>query len=240
VVVTVDDGEADADGGFQVSVNALPPGAPNITAPANQVAVAGTEHAFALGSFLDPGSSGPWQVTVEWGDDSSNTLFNTNTSGVLGAKLHTYAAIGIYDALVTVSDGALSASAAFQVNVSASIDSGSVAGLVFDDTNGNGIQEEDEIGVQGATLTLENSEPEVVAGAITRTSITDATGHYRFDNVPTGSYTLTLMPPSGYLALGASEISLVVQVGETTTPPTFDLQEAHGESTLRLPVVQKP
>ncbi len=44
---------------------------------------------FALGSFTDPGADGPWQVTVNWGDGTSHTVFNANSAGSLPPKSHT-------------------------------------------------------------------------------------------------------------------------------------------------------
>ena len=117
VVVTVNDDAANHKGGFQVVVNAAPPGAPTVTAPANQAGAAGTEQSFSLGSFTDVGSSGPWSVTVAWGDASPSTLFSVTSSGEIPAKPHSYAAAGDYEVLVTVSDGVLSTTSTFVVTI---------------------------------------------------------------------------------------------------------------------------
>lgn len=118
VALTLDDGEDEVSGGFQVVVNPAPPGTPQVTAPADQAAAAGMAKNFALGSFADPGSAGPWSVSVDWGDNSASTQFSVTSAGALPTRSHTYVATGSYDVVVTVNDGSLSGSASFIINVS--------------------------------------------------------------------------------------------------------------------------
>ena len=117
VLVTISDGESTDDAGFQVQVNAPPPGAPAVTPPANQNGDEGIEQSFILGEFTDEGSSGPWQVTIVWGDNSANTVFSVTSSGAITAKPHTYTSAGTFDVLVTVSDGTLQSSIIFRVTI---------------------------------------------------------------------------------------------------------------------------
>ncbi|MBX9585033.1 MAG: PKD domain-containing protein, partial [Gemmataceae bacterium] len=64
------------------------------------------ERAFDLGSFADPGADGPWQVTVNWGDGSPDTVFSAAAPGPLGARPHTYAGGGrLYAVTVVVREG---------------------------------------------------------------------------------------------------------------------------------------
>lgn len=119
VVVTISDDHDRHSDGFQATINPPPPGAPNVSAPANQNGTVATANTFALGSFTDPGSSGPWQITVDWGDGSPNTLFTVTSAGEIPAQPHTYAEPGQYEVFVTISDGALSASANFLITIPA-------------------------------------------------------------------------------------------------------------------------
>src|SRR5205814_933364 len=66
--------------------------------------------------------------------------------------------------------------------------SGSIGDFVWNDLNGNGLQDVGEPGIPGVTVTLSN-------GASTTT---DATGHYGFANLPAATYTVTVGTPSGY------------------------------------------
>ena len=93
---------------------------PAVTAPANQTADEGTSETFDLGSFTDPGDDGPWQVTVDWGDGSTDTVFSEAGAGAIADKPHTYADDGPFTVTVTVAeDGGAgsSGSATFQVTV---------------------------------------------------------------------------------------------------------------------------
>ncbi len=117
VTVTEDNGTGASDSEtFQVTVANV---APDVTAPSNQTANEGSSASISLGSFADPGDDDPWSVTVEWGDGSTNTTFNTNATGSLGAHAHTYDDDGPYTVTVTVSEAGnvASDSATFQVTV---------------------------------------------------------------------------------------------------------------------------
>jgi hypothetical protein len=100
------------------TVTLVNPG-PTVNPAANQVAVRGVAQAFDLGSFSDP-SGGPWNVDVNWGDGTADSLFVATNAGALGAQTHTYGAAGDDPVKVTVTNSAnLSSSASFQINVSA-------------------------------------------------------------------------------------------------------------------------
>ena len=85
-VVIDKDGGATTDS-TTVQVNNVPP---TMTAAADQSGDEGTATAFDLGSFTDPGADSPWKVTVNWGDGSGDTTFNTSAKGALGTRSHTY------------------------------------------------------------------------------------------------------------------------------------------------------
>ncbi len=69
----------------------------------------------------------------------------------------------------------------------------SIGDFVWNDQNGNGIQDDGEVGIPGVVVELRNKDGVVIA----RTT-TDANGFYRFENVAPGTYTMTFTPPGGF------------------------------------------
>jgi protocatechuate 3,4-dioxygenase beta subunit len=75
---------------------------------------------------------------------------------------------------------------------------GSIGNFVWNDTNGNGVQDAGEAGIPGVTVNLVNA-----AGTIIATTTTDANGNYVFTNVTPGTYSVTFTTPGGYTPTGA-------------------------------------
>ena len=70
---------------------------------------------------------------------------------------------------------------------------GSIGDTVWLDSNHNGVQDGGEAGIPNVTVTLEWPT------GVIQTTVTDSNGHYLFDNLPQGTYTvtvdLTTLPP---------------------------------------------
>ena len=86
---------------------------------------------------------------------------------------------------------------------------GSVSGVVFNDTNGNGIQDPGEIGVAGVTVNLLDSAEQVLQSVVTT-----ADGLYTFHHLASGTYLVEEIYPSGYT--GTTTNRVTVTVGEVT------------------------
>jgi large repetitive protein len=86
-----------------------------------------------------------------------------------------------------------------------------VAGRVFLDRNKDGIQQPDEPGIPGVTLTLTP-----VGGGAPVTVVTDANGNYTFGNVPAGDYTITETQPDGLGSSTPNIIPVKVTAGSVT------------------------
>ena len=67
--------------------------------------------------------------------------------------------------------------------------------LVFDDCNANGIQDAGESGVSCVTVKLLNA----AGTSVLRTTTTDSSGHYLFNNLAPGTYTVQFVAPGGSL-----------------------------------------
>ncbi|HHC5075202.1 TPA: SdrD B-like domain-containing protein, partial [Staphylococcus aureus] len=64
---------------------------------------------------------------------------------------------------------------------------------VWEDTNKNGIQDQDEKGISGVTVTLKDE-----SGNVLKTVTTDADGKYKFTDLDNGNYKLEFTTPEGY------------------------------------------
>lgn len=77
----------------------------------------------------------------------------------------------------------------------------SVGDFVWDDLNGNGIQEVGEPGLAGVTVNLIGPGPDGLLGNgddYFDTMLTDGSGNYTFTNVPPGNYQVQFVPLLGY------------------------------------------
>ena len=94
------------------------------TAPSNQSPAQGVATNMSLGSFTDlsGAAAGPWNVDVNWGDGTPDTIFTANSIGTLPNVSHVFAQFGNITTTVTVTAANHDANqATFQVNVGASV-----------------------------------------------------------------------------------------------------------------------
>lgn len=71
---------------------------------------------------------------------------------------------------------------------------GALGDFVWNDVNGNGIQDAGEAGISGVTVTV------TYPGGSTATTTTNASGAYSFTNLAPGTYSVSFATPSGYVA----------------------------------------
>ncbi len=74
----------------------------------------------------------------------------------------------------------------------------SLSGVVFLDSNDNGILDNGEGGIAGASVALAGTND--LGAAVSLTTTTTSNGAYSFNNLAPGTYTLAVTQPSGYLA----------------------------------------
>jgi len=96
-------------------------------------------------------------------------------------------------------------------------ESGVIAGVVWEDLNGDGALGTNEPGLAGVTVSLRGR------GVDAMSVQTDATGNYRFEGLPAGNYVVTKVPPDGF-------------VPTTPTDQTVGLVDVGGEVSSALAV----
>ena len=72
----------------------------------------------------------------------------------------------------------------------------SLSGIVYFDSNANGVQETGEPGISGTLITLTGID--VLGSPVSLTTTTDSNGRYTFSNLLAGNYTLTQTQPAAY------------------------------------------
>jgi len=101
---------------------------------------------------------------------------------------------------------------------------GAFGDYVWEDSNGDGIQEGSELGIEGVTVELQTCSGDVVA-----TTTTDSMGAYRFDNVAADEFQLQFKLPSGYHfspEKATDDYTLDSNANETTgNSPCYDMSQ---------------
>nr|WP_298719688.1 SdrD B-like domain-containing protein [uncultured Steroidobacter sp.] len=72
----------------------------------------------------------------------------------------------------------------------------SLAGFVWTDTNNDGVRDAGEPAIQGVVITLTGTD--ATGAEVNRTATTDATGAFLFDDLLSGTYTLSETQPAAY------------------------------------------
>jgi len=96
-----------------------------------------------------------------------------------------------------------------------------IGDFVWNDTNGNGVQDGGEAGIPGVTLTLTGTTGAGVG--VSQTTTTDASGHYLFTEPP-GTYTVAVTTPAGYTPTASGKGTTATDSNPTpsgTTPGTL-------------------
>ena len=221
VTVTVNDGVSSDHAAFRVTVTA--PGGgnhpPSFSSTPPLTATVGAPYNYLVtAADLDAGDSltltaptRPGWLTLTPAANGAATLAGTPAPADVGAN----------PVLLRVVDAAgATATQSFTITVAAApVASGSITGTVVD---------ENGAGVSHAQVTL-TDQPTALTAALLRTTQTDATGVYRFDDVPAAAYTLTVAL-AGFVA--PAPTSVTVTAGHTAAAAPLVLTASPAQTYL--------
>jgi protocatechuate 3,4-dioxygenase beta subunit len=101
---------------------------------------------------------------------------------------------------------------------------------VWDDANGNGLQDPTEAGIAGVTVTLFNN-----SGVPVATTVTDNAGNYLFKDLTPGTYTIGFTAPIGFIPTTATGVlNDPLNSDINTTGKTGTITLAAGDNNLNV------
>src|SRR6266540_4021305 len=197
--------------------------------------ISGTVFNDLNGNGLQDGSeSGIGGVTIELIDSTGTVVYSVITTN--GAYQFTNVLAGNYTVRENDLTGYTSTTAnSVPVNVASGGSAianfgeqqvGTISGMVFNDLNGDGLQDGSESGLGGVTIQLLNSAGTVVA------TTTTTNGAYQFMNVPVGNYTVRETDPSGYTSTTANSVPVNVTLGGAANANFGDQQQGTISGTV--------
>ncbi len=169
------------------------------------------------GEFLDPPLSG-WQVFIDSNRnrafDSSEPITTTNTNGeyfFLDLQVGDYEIQEVLPAgwvPTTTYDDRVSAIVRSGMNTAApdfanynvtAASPGSIAGVIWNDLNGNGVRDAGDVGLAGWTVYLDSNSDGLLS-ATEPQFVTGADGSYLFSNITPGTINVAVVPTVGWRA----------------------------------------
>ena len=101
---------------------------------------------------------------------------------------------------------------------------GSIGDTVYTDRNRNNVQDDEEEGREGVTVTLINPGPDGQLGTgddITQNTTTNQNGNYNFPNLPAGNYRVTTPTPQDFTATQTQPDTVELQPGQNLDTVDF-------------------
>jgi SdrD B-like domain len=111
----------------------------------------------------------------------------------------------------------------------------SLGDFVWDDKNGNGVQDSGEPGISGAVVNLTGTDG--AGNPVSLTTTTNASGLYEFTNLAPGSYTVTFEKPAGFTSgspvdLGGNDLKDSDANPTTGVSPSVTLVSGENNTTI--------
>ncbi|GAA6623223.1 SdrD B-like domain-containing protein [Scytonema sp. NUACC26] len=109
---------------------------------------------------------------------------------------------------------------------------GTIGDTVFNDANGNNVQDPGEVGIANVPLTLTSAGTDGQLGTAddtTQTTTTNNTGIYSFTNLPVGTYRVAVTtPPAGFTPTLTQPNPVTLAAGQTINTVDFGFQQGAG------------
>ncbi len=176
------------------------------------------------GQFVTDGVAGG-----NWSIDGGASIADDGTvdaTGLIpGAYTVTYTVVNPDLSDGTVCEDAVATAILTVIDCTPAPETGSIGDTVFEDTNGNGVQDADEPGISGVTVTLTDADGN------TMTVTTDENGNYLFDDLPAGDYTVEVgAGPDGSTLTTSGSYDVSLGEGEDNLDNDFGFQPATPET----------
>ena len=167
-------------------------------------------------------ASGPWTTITTLGATATTGTRSFTDTTVAANTTYFYQAYAVNGSTLSSINGPISVTTpAVVVNTAASI-----SGTIFNDINGNGIQDAGENAINGAQAYLDiNGLGSYVAADPLATA--DANGNYTFNNLQPGFYLVRLMPVNGKVVsapLWGGKYFLSLSANQIVTGDNFGVQ----------------
>ncbi|MGE5234341.1 MAG: SdrD B-like domain-containing protein [Acidobacteriota bacterium] len=91
---------------------------------------------------------------------------------------------------------------------------GTISGVVFHDLNANGLQDGSEVGLANWTVTA-------TQGGTTDSATTDALGNFLITNVTSGTWTVQVVPPVGWVPTTPESVPVLVGTSGNSLAGSF-------------------
>jgi uncharacterized protein (DUF2141 family) len=93
---------------------------------------------------------------------------------------------------------------------------GTISGMKFNDLNGNGRKDNNELGLLGWTITLTK-----LHSSFATTTVTDGSGNYSFTNLGPGTYQIREVQQTGWIQTTNNPPNVTVQSGTVSKNDNF-------------------
>jgi hypothetical protein len=189
-----------------ITIAPAPPALSCVAASTGQVGVAYSS------SLVATGGVGPYTYAITTGSLPTGLTLNATTGAITG----TPTAAGSFPFVAQVIDarGTVAGTTTTTCGITiAPPPAGTLTGTVFNDSNGNGVQDSGETGFSGDAVTV--TGPNSFSQQVT----TSTTGTFTLPNLPPGIYTVTPTPQPNNTVITSETV--IISSGQTTTAPAI-------------------